>query len=134
MGIRLTKDSIDLGIVVRDPEAALRFYRDTLGLPYQTELQMPGGMTMHRLLAGGTVVKIVSFENAPEASAPPGGLQGATGYRYWTLTISNLDEATKAAADAGYTVKMPPTEIRPGIKISMIEDPEGNWVELLQED
>ena len=31
MGMQLAKDSIDLGIVVRDADAALRFYRDTLG-------------------------------------------------------------------------------------------------------
>ncbi|MEM1249270.1 MAG: VOC family protein [Acidobacteriota bacterium] len=129
----IAKDSIDLGIVVRDPEAALQFYRDTLGLPYQTKLDMPGGMTMHRLLVGGSVVKIVSFENAPEATSPPGGLNGATGMRYFTITVSNLEATTQAAADAGYNVVVKPTDIRPGIKISMIEDPEGNWVELLQE-
>lgn len=31
MTVQLTKDSIDLGIVVRDAEASLAFYRDTLG-------------------------------------------------------------------------------------------------------
>ncbi len=133
MGVQLTKDSIDLGIVVRDAEAALAFYRDTLGLDYQVCLDMPGGMKMHRLLAGTTVIKIVTFENAPEASAPPGGLQGATGYRYWTLSVSNLEELTKAVEDAGYKILISPREIRPGISISMFEDPEGNVVELLQE-
>lgn len=133
MTASISKDSIDLGIVVRDPEAALAFYRDTLGLPYQTKLDMPGGMTMHRLLVGGSVVKIVSFESAPQVSSPPGGLNGATGMRYFTITVSNLEDTTQAAADAGYNVVVKPRDIRPGIKISMIEDPEGNWVELLQE-
>lgn len=32
MGVELTKDSIDLGIVVRDAEASLHFCRDILGL------------------------------------------------------------------------------------------------------
>ena len=31
MGVHLTKDSIDLGIVVTDPERSLAFYRDVLG-------------------------------------------------------------------------------------------------------
>ena len=31
MDLQLTKDSIDLGIVVRDIDAALAFYRDVLG-------------------------------------------------------------------------------------------------------
>ncbi len=30
MSIELVKDSIDIGIVVRDGDAAMKFYRDTL--------------------------------------------------------------------------------------------------------
>ena len=44
----------------------------------------------------------------------------------------NLDEATKQCADAGYTVAWEPREIRPNVRIAMIEDPDGNWVELLE--
>ena len=131
MGVELTKDSIDLGIVVRDAEASLHFYRDILGLEDQGEMPMPGG-TMHRLLCGTSLIKLGSLPSQPEAAAPPGGIGGATGYRYWTLSVSNLDEATAQAEEAGRKVVMSPREIRPGIKISMIEDPDGNWVELLQ--
>ena len=42
MGVQLTKDSIDLGIVVRDAEAALKFYRDTLGLELFSPPGLPG--------------------------------------------------------------------------------------------
>ena len=133
MAIVTSKDSIDLGIVVQDADASLAFYRDTLGLPFQVKLDMPGGMTMNRLLAGTSVVKLVSFEETPKASAPPGGLAGATGYRYFTICVENLDEVTADAEAAGYNVPVSPREIRPGIKIAMIEDPDGNWVELLQE-
>ena len=72
MGVALTKDSIDLGIVVRDADAALGFYRDTLGLDYQGEMPMPGGAVMHRLLAGTSLVKLVSHGEVPAASAPRG--------------------------------------------------------------
>ena len=133
MGVQLTKDSIDLGIVVRDAEASLHFYRDILGLDDQGEMPMPGG-TMHRLLCGTSLIKLVSLSRAPAASSPPGGIAGATGYRYWTLSVSNLDEATAQAEEAGREIVISPREIRPGIKISMIEDPDGNWVELLQVD
>ena len=92
---------------------------------------MPGGSCMHRLLAGTSLVKLVSHGEIPAASAPPGGIAGASGYRYWTMTVSNLDETTAACEEAGYNVPVS-REIRPGIKISMIEDPDGNWVELLE--
>ena len=133
VGIELTKDSIDLGIVVRDAEAALHFYRDILGLKDQGEMPMPGG-AMHRLMCGSSLIKLVSLSSQPEAAAPPGGIAGATGYRYWTMSVSNLDEVTAQAEKAGRKIVISPREIRPGIKISMIEDPDGNWVELLQLD
>ena len=28
---------------------------------------------------------------------------------------------------------MPRTKVRPGIEIAMLEDPDGNWVELLEQ-
>ena len=40
MGVQLTKDSIDLGIVVSDGEKALAFYRDTLGFEHVGDMPM----------------------------------------------------------------------------------------------
>ncbi len=131
MPLNITKDSIDIGIVTADAEAMLKFYRDTLGLEFEGEMQMGTG-TMHRLRAGTTVVKIVVHNKTPGASAPLGGIAGATGYRYWTISVDNIVEASDECAAAGYKVAVPVTEIRPGVRISMIEDPDGNWVELLQ--
>jgi catechol 2,3-dioxygenase-like lactoylglutathione lyase family enzyme len=132
MGVALTKDSIDLGIVVKDADAALRFYRDTLGFKDQGTMPMPGGGTMYRLLCGSSLIKLVALAQAPAATAAPGGIQGGTGYRYWTISVSNLDDTASACASAGYKLAIKPREIRPGIRIAMIEDPDGNWVELLE--
>ena len=60
MTVSLTKDSIDIGIVVKDADAALGFYRDTLGFEDTGSMPMPGGGTMHRLLCGTTLVKLVA--------------------------------------------------------------------------
>jgi catechol 2,3-dioxygenase-like lactoylglutathione lyase family enzyme len=132
MPATLTKDSIDLGIVVKDADAALRFYRDTLGFKDQGTMPMPGGGTMYRLMCGTSLIKIVALAQTPAATAAPGGIQGGTGYRYWTISVSNLDDCANACAAAGYKLAIKPREIRPGIKIAMIEDPDGNWVELLE--
>lgn len=132
MAVSLTKNSIDLGIVVKDADAALRFYRDTLGFEDQGTMPMPGGGIMYRLLCGSSLIKLVALAQAPAATAAPGGIQGATGYRYWTISVSNLDETAAACSTAGYKLAVKPREIRPGIRIAMIEDPDGNWVELLE--
>ncbi len=131
MAIQLTKDSIDLGIVVRDGAKALAFYRDTLGFKHEGDMPMPGGGTMHRLLCGTSLIKVIDPGRELEA-APGGGIQGAYGYRYWTISVSNLEELTQKCADAGYKVVVPVREIRPGVSISMVEDPDGNWVEFLR--
>ncbi len=132
MTIKLNKDSIDIGIVVRDADAALAFYRDTLGFEDTGTMPMAGGGTMYRLLCGSTLVKIVAFDKDLPATAPPGGIQGAYGYRYWTISVPNLDELTAACEAAGRKIAITPREIRPGVRISMVEDPDGNWVELLE--
>ena len=133
MGVKLAKDSIDLGIVVSDGAKALAFYRDTLGFQFVASTPMPGGGgTMHRLLCGTSLIKVIEPDNAPPAKAPGGGIQGAYGYRYWTISVSNLESLTKKCGDAGYKVVVQPREIRPGVSISMVEDPDGNWVEFLQ--
>ena len=132
MTISLSKDSIDIGIVVRDGEAALRFYRDTLGLEHIADTPAGNNGTMHRLMCGTTLVKVIEYPEPPEAANPIGGIPAASGYRYWTISVPNLDEMAKRCGDAGYTVAVEPREVRPGVRIAMIEDPDGNWVELLE--
>ena len=132
MGVQLTKNSIDLGIVTTDPDRALAFYRDTLGFEPEGEMPLPGGGKMHRLLCGTSLIKIVVNAKEPPESAPKGGLAGATGYRYWTMSVSNLEEIVKACSDGGYNVPIPVREVRPGVRIAMVEDPDGNWVEFLE--
>jgi glyoxylase I family protein len=132
MTVKLGKDSIDLGIVVADAEKALAFYRDTLGLEFVAATPSGSGM-MHRLMCGSTMIKLVDPGRELPAKAPPGGIQGATGYRYFTISVTNLDEITATCESAGYTVAVQPREIRPGVRISIVEDPDGNWVEFIEQ-
>jgi len=132
MALQLTKDSIDLGIVVKDPQASLAFYRDTVGMTDAGDGPMGGGSHMYRLMCGTSMVKLLTFAKPPKGEAPPGGINGGTGYRYFTITVANIEEVTKACGDAGYTVAMGVTNLRPGITISMVLDPDGNTVEFLQ--
>jgi catechol 2,3-dioxygenase-like lactoylglutathione lyase family enzyme len=131
MGIHLTKNAIDLGIVTANGDAMLAFYRDVIGLKVQGQMAMPGGGTMHRLLCGDSLIKLVVAPSVP-APAVPGGIGGGAGYRYWTLTVDNLSEMVKTCGDAGVPVVWPEREIRPGVRIAMVSDPDGNWVEFLQ--
>lgn len=132
MTVHLTKDSIDLGIVTTEPEKMLAFYCDVLGLELKGEMPMAGGGRMYRLLCGSSLIKIVTQGKKPPEKAAPGGLAAATGYRYFTLSVNNLEELVAKCREAGYKIPVPKKEVRPGINIAMVEDPDGKWVEFLQ--
>ena len=132
MSARLKKDSIDLGIVTRNPETMLAFYRDRLGFNLEGEMPMAGGGNMLRLMCGTSMIKLVTPGKLADVDAPPGGIGGATGYRYFTMSVSNLDEVTQECTESGSSVAVPVTEIRPGVRIAIVTDPDGNWVEFVQ--
>ena len=128
---KLTSRAIDLGIVVTDLDASIGFYRDVLGFDDEGETPMPGGGRMRRLRCGDSLIKLVGLSGDLPPPAPPGGIQGGTGYRYWTIAASNLDEIAEACSTAGRRIAVPPTEIRPGVRILIVEDPDTNWVEFV---
>jgi len=131
MAVELTRNGIELGIITKDPEAALKFYRDTLGLAFERKWDMPNGNTMYRLHCGDCIIKVVHPKSPPPAEAPSGGIDGATGYRYWTMHMSNMADVLEDVKNGGYTIVVPPLEIAPGVEISIVEDPDGNWVEFV---
>lgn len=133
MPVQLAKSAVDLGIVISDSERSLAFYCGLLGLEHVADTPMPvgGPGTMHRVQCGDTLLKLVRFEETPRPAAP-GGVVGAQGYRYLTLIVSNLDQIMRECVGTGVVVTVPVTEIRPGVRIGMVEDPDGNWVEFVE--
>ena len=134
MSVQLTKSAIDLGVVITESERSLAFYRDLLGFEHVADIPMPlgGGGVMHRMACGDSIIKLVCFDDTPDARPAGGGIPGGTGYRYWTMQVSNLDELDAATRDAGVPVSVPVTEIRSGVRILIVEDPDGNLVEFVE--
>jgi catechol 2,3-dioxygenase-like lactoylglutathione lyase family enzyme len=129
------KSAVDFGITIRSWDATKAFYCDLLGLVHVMDMPMPvsGTGTMHRVQAGDTTFKFVEFDNQSRTHVP-GGPGTAIGIRYLTIWVRNLAEIVEACRAAGYAIALEPTVVRAGITITMIEDPDGNWVELLQND
>lgn len=133
MGVELTSKGVDLGVITANPEPMVAFYRDVLGFRQEpdTPFPAPGGGVMHRLWCGESLIKIVAPTEVGDAERVPGPPAAARGIRYFTISVSNIDALTAAVAEAGYKVVVPVMEARPGVIISMVEDPDGNWVEFL---
>lgn len=132
MSVNVTKAAIDIGIVCKDIDAMMNFYGEVLGLELEGSIPMPGGGTMNRFKVGDSVIKVIELDPAAPAEAVPGGIRAASGYRYWTITCDNLEATVQDAAAAGAKIVVPAKEVRPGITIAIIADPDGNWVELLE--
>ena len=124
---------IDIGIVVKDIDKTLPFYRDALGLKLLFDFELPTGSHMWQFAVGECVVKLVTHKESPAQANPPGGSGGGTGLRYWTMGVDDIDIAMEKVTEFGATVPLPVTQLMPGIRIAMIEDPEGNVVEFLEQ-
>ena len=130
MGLHLAKPTIDIGIVTEDADASASFYGSVLGLPTLPDLAMDG-FAIRRFQVGDCVLKILQFDRPPNRSAPAGGLGDATGIRYWTVSVTNLEEILDACRAAGREVIEGPTELRPGVSIALVTDPDGNILEFV---
>lgn len=127
MTIGVTKAGIDLGIVTRDLKALVCFYRDVVGLEDlgSARTRSTAGGKVHTLRCGESTIKLIEYAEAPAASPARGPVYAATGYRYWTITIDNLEETVAACVAAGRDVVVPSKEIGQGIRVAIVEDPDG---------
>jgi catechol 2,3-dioxygenase-like lactoylglutathione lyase family enzyme len=123
------KDSLDLGILVSDIKASLNFYQNILGLEFVGITPVWFG-TMHRLRFGTSDFKLIDPKTVP----PKGviGLEKQLGFRYVTFVIKGLTELCAELKGKGIEFTLPETEVRPGVRVAMVKDPDGNIVEFVE--
>jgi lactoylglutathione lyase len=127
---QLVKPTIDIGIVTTNQEAMVDFYGNVVGFPALPDVPMDGFL-VKRFQVGDCVLKIVTFDEKPGGTHAAGMLGDSTGLRYWTVSVSNLDEIIAAVEAAGQKVVEGPTEVRPGVTIVLVADPDGNLLEFV---
>ena len=114
---------------VRDPDAMLDFYRDTLGCPVERELD--AGLV--QLRAGSSLIDLVPVDSelGRKGGGPPDGPRNMD---HFCLQVEPFDEESirRTLATRGY--RAGPVEARYGARGDgpslYVEDPEGNTVEL----
>jgi len=133
MTAELARPVLNVGIVTVDLERMARFYTGLFGFEAMPEIVFPGSGTVHRFVAGNSILRLMVPEVPPPHDGAAGDFLSSTGYRYMTLSVTDIDEATRQAETYGGTVAYGPATIRPGVKIAQLRDPDGNWMELVQE-
>ena len=48
------------------------------------------------------------------------------------MSVENLEDVVEAVRAAGQPIIWEPREVRPGVTVAMVEDPDGNWVEFIK--
>ena len=123
------KNSLDMGVIVSDIKASLNFYQNILGLTFVGTVPLWFG-TMHRLRFGTSDFKLVEPKVVPPRGAV--GLEKQLGFRYVTFVIENLSDLCNDLQKIGIEFTLPEKEIRPGVRIAMVKDPDGNVVEFVE--
>jgi catechol 2,3-dioxygenase-like lactoylglutathione lyase family enzyme len=85
---------------------------------------------MHRLRFGKSDFKVIDPSTAP----PPGpvGVNSQMGYRSIAFCISNLSHVCAELRRKGVEFEVEEKEARPGVRIAMVKDPDGNIVEFVE--
>src|SRR5512139_3627656 len=127
--MKRAKDSLDLGIIASDIKASLNFYQNLLGLEFVGSNPVYFG-TIHRLRFGTSDFKLIEPKTIPPKGAI--GLEKQLGFRYVTFVISNLSDLCGELKSKGIEFALPETQVRPGTRIAMVKDPDGNIVEFVE--
>jgi catechol 2,3-dioxygenase-like lactoylglutathione lyase family enzyme len=114
-------NQIGIRLAVRNVDAHRNFYTRALEL----EEQRNNAGTAFRV--GET---LIILEEQPDASVDS-PIEG-TGWRYITFQVFNVDEVHTRVLAAGGREGLTPTTLGTTARISMILDPDGNWIELSQ--
>ena len=112
----VTQIGVRLG--VRDLDAHRRFYGEALGLPEARR---------GAFRAGESLILLEADPNAPADA----GMQG-TGWRYITFQVFKVDDEHAAVLAKGGREALAPLTLGTTARISMVRDPDGNWIELSQ--
>ncbi len=123
------KRSLDIGLIASDIKASLHFYQDLLGLEFVGTMPLWFG-TMHRLRFGESDFKLIEPKKVPPSGAI--GLEKQLGFRYVTFVIENLSELCADLKTKNIEFTVAEREIRPGVRIAMVKDPDGNIVEFVE--
>ncbi|HAF96559.1 MAG: hypothetical protein A2X34_08355 [Elusimicrobia bacterium GWC2_51_8] len=136
------------GLVVKDLERSITFYRDFLGLELagrskeegayiESLVGIPGAVVLWAKLKapGGYIVELLQYLSPPlEVSAEEIGRSNRFGCSHLAFTVQNIDALFKELLGAGYKCNHAP-QFSPDrrVKVMYAHDPDGIILELVEE-
>ena len=122
--------SVEIGFVSKDSE--LRdFFETVFRFEAQDAIHLPIG-ALYPLRGDGTVIKIFVPESEPQPNPKSDMFFGIAGIRFLTIRVTDIDGVIERAAANGARILREPYDSVPGVRSAMIEDPDGNTIEVSQ--
>lgn len=144
--------TIDLGTVVTNLDASVRFYVDGIGFREVKGFDVPAGLAADAGLTDGkplavrvlvlgdgehaTKLKLMRIEGTAPRTGDTDFIHSHAGFRYLTIVVEDTDTALDRLAKIGVRpiAKTPvplPDSLGPGLHLTCVRDPDGNLVELV---
>ncbi len=132
---------VDVGIATRNIDAMKRFYTEALGLSEVAVVAVPGDFVraagfgrgdvrVHALRSGEVLIKLLEFSDGPPPSRAEPLADSASGFRYLTFWVEDMEAAVAHLRDAGVTPLSGILSRTPERKTVFFQDPDGNLLEL----
>jgi lactoylglutathione lyase len=147
-----TRSTIDLGCVVSDLDASVRFYTEGIGFQEAKGFDVPASLataagltdgkplTIRVLVLGegdaATKLKLMQVAGTAPRTGDTEFIHSHTGFRYLTIFVADTKAAVarleklgvKPLAQSPVTL---PDSLAPGLSLTCVRDPDGNLVELI---
>jgi len=132
------------GVVVSDLEKAIAFYRDVVGLSLADRRERNGGPICqvvgypetHILIADmagedGGILELIQYVTPTPQPRNNEGRAVVTA-SHVCFQVADVEEAYRKVLEHGGKAINPPVSVVPGRKGCYMQDPDGNWIELVQ--
>ena len=119
-------------MVSGDPDGLERFLVDGLGFAPEGRHSFPEG-EVRRFRRDDARCKVFAPAAALTPTTTDPGWPAGPGFAYAALLVPDASATLAAAVAAGATVMADLVEHRPGARMAMVRDPQGNVWELLEE-
>jgi predicted enzyme related to lactoylglutathione lyase len=126
----MTLERLETGIVSTD-RALVDFYAEVFDLEPVDPDAYPTGQ-LHRLVIPGGFLKVFVPTDPPAPAPATERFTDLTGIRYFTARVDDLEGVVDRATARGGAVVMPAFELRPGVRLAILTDPDGNTIEVAE--
>ena len=146
------RTTIDLGCVVSDVEASVKFYTEAIGFKELDGFDVPGGFAKDTGLTAGqplsirvlvlgeaetaTKLKLMQLPGVDSKKSDNTYIHSQLGFSYLTVFVTDTQAALARLKKAGVkpVAKGPvelPKPLPQGVFLTLVRDPDGNFVELV---